>query len=89
MPTMAENVLFSMHARRNYRATSSLRDKDSGFDIINTEYIGSHSYEPLADYDAQNRKIIKSIILKERTSSLSSYLQSILYNVIDRALAQN
>ncbi|MGB7955665.1 MAG: hypothetical protein WCF23_16955 [Candidatus Nitrosopolaris sp.] len=54
----------------------------SGFDIINIEHIGSHVYEPLANYYAQNRKAIKSIILKERTSS--SYLQSILYNVIER-----
>jgi cyclopropane fatty-acyl-phospholipid synthase-like methyltransferase len=59
----------------------------SGFDIINIEHIGSHVYEPLADYYAQNRKIIKSIILKERTSSsISSYLQSILYNVIERVV---
>ena len=56
----------------------------SGFDIINIEHIGSYVYEPLADYYAQNRKTIKSIILKERTSSISSYLQSILYNVIER-----
>ena len=56
----------------------------SGFDIINIEHIGSHVYEPLADYYAQNRKTIKSIILKEKTSSISSYLQSILYNVIER-----
>jgi cyclopropane fatty-acyl-phospholipid synthase-like methyltransferase len=40
----------------------------SGFEIINIQHIGSHVYEPLADYYAQNRKIIKSIILKERTS---------------------
>lgn len=59
----------------------------SGFDIINIEHIGSHVYEPLADYYAQNRKAIKSVILKERTSSsISSYLQSILYNVIERVV---
>ena len=59
----------------------------SGFDIINIEHIGSHVYEPLADYYAQNREAIKSIILKERTSSsISSYLQSILYNVIERVV---
>jgi cyclopropane fatty-acyl-phospholipid synthase-like methyltransferase len=59
----------------------------SGFDIINIEHIGSHVYEPLADYYAQNRKAIKSIILKERTSSSrTSYLQSILYNVIERVV---
>ena len=59
----------------------------SGFDIINIEHIGSHVYEPLADYYAQNRKAIKSIILKEITSSsISSYLQSILYNVIERVV---
>ena len=55
----------------------------SGFDIINIEHIGSHVYEPLADYYAQNRKTIKSIILKERTST---YLQNILYNVIERVV---
>ena len=37
----------------------------SGFDIINIEHIGSHVYEPLADYYAQNRKAIKSIILRD------------------------
>jgi cyclopropane fatty-acyl-phospholipid synthase-like methyltransferase len=59
----------------------------SGFDIINIEHIGSHVYEPLADYYVQNRKAIKSIILEERTSSsISSYLQSILYNVIERVV---
>jgi len=58
----------------------------SGFDIVNIEHIGSHVYEPLADYYAQNRKTIKNIILKERTSSISSYLQSILYNVIERVV---
>lgn len=59
----------------------------SGFDIINIEHIGSHVYEPLVDYYAQNRKAIKSVILKERTSSsISSYLQSILYNVIERVV---
>jgi cyclopropane fatty-acyl-phospholipid synthase-like methyltransferase len=58
----------------------------SGFNIINIEHIGSHVYEPLADYYAQNRKTIKSVILKERTSSISSYLQSILYNVIERVV---
>lgn len=55
----------------------------SGFDIIDIQHIGSHVYEPLADYYAQNREKIKSIILKERTSS---YLQSILYNVIERVV---
>jgi cyclopropane fatty-acyl-phospholipid synthase-like methyltransferase len=55
----------------------------SGFEIINIQHIGSHVYEPLADYYAQNRKIIKSIILKERTST---YLQNILYKVIERVV---
>jgi cyclopropane fatty-acyl-phospholipid synthase-like methyltransferase len=55
----------------------------SGFEIINIQHIGSYVYEPLADYYAQNRKIIKSIILKERTST---YLQNILYKVIERVV---
>jgi cyclopropane fatty-acyl-phospholipid synthase-like methyltransferase len=54
-----------------------------GFEIVNIQHIGSHVYEPLADYYAQNRKIIKSIILKERTST---YLQNILYKVIERVV---
>jgi cyclopropane fatty-acyl-phospholipid synthase-like methyltransferase len=59
----------------------------SGFEIINIQHIGSHVYEPLADYYAQNRKIIRSIILRERTSSaISSYLQRVLYNVIERVV---
>jgi len=40
----------------------------------------------LADYYAQNREIIKSILLKERTYSLSSYLHGFLYNIIERVV---
>jgi hypothetical protein len=59
----------------------------SGFEIIDIQCIGSHVYEPLADYYVQNRRLIKSIILKERTSSsISSYIQRILYNVIERVV---
>lgn len=54
-----------------------------GFEIINIQHIGSHVYEPLADYYAQNRKIIKDIILKERTSR---HLQNILYKVIEKVV---
>ena len=55
----------------------------SGFEIINIQHIGSHVYEHLADYYAQNRKIIKDIILKERTSR---HLQNIVYKVIERVV---
>jgi hypothetical protein len=55
----------------------------SGFEIINIQHIGSHVYEPLADYYSQNRKIIKDIILKERTST---HFQNILYKVIERVV---
>ena len=55
----------------------------SGFEIIIIQHIGSHVYEPLADYYAQNRKTIKDIILKERTST---HLQNILYKVIERVV---
>ncbi|MGB7956625.1 MAG: methyltransferase domain-containing protein [Candidatus Nitrosopolaris sp.] len=55
----------------------------SGFEIINIQYIGSHVYEPLADYYAQNREVVKSTILKERTPT---YLQNILYKVIERVV---
>jgi cyclopropane fatty-acyl-phospholipid synthase-like methyltransferase len=53
----------------------------SGFEIINIQHIGPHVYEPLADYYSQNRKIIKDIILKERTST---HFQNILFKVIER-----
>lgn len=81
-------ILSLMWASEHYELESvkSLISR-SGFDIINIEHIGSHVYEPLVDYYAQNRKAIKSVILKERTSSsISSYLQSILYNVIERVV---
>jgi cyclopropane fatty-acyl-phospholipid synthase-like methyltransferase len=55
----------------------------SGFEIINIQRIGSHVYEPLADYYVQNRKTIKDIILKERTST---HLQNILYKVIEKVV---
>ena len=55
----------------------------SGFEIINIQHIGSHVYEPLADYYAQNRTRIKDIILKERAPT---HLQNILYKVIERVV---
>lgn len=55
----------------------------SGFEIINIQHIGSHVYEPLADYYAQNRMRIKDIILKERAPT---HLQNILYKVIERVV---
>ena len=55
----------------------------SGFEIVNIQHIGSHVYEPLSDYYAQNSGIIKDIILKEKTST---YLQNLLYKVIERVV---
>jgi len=63
----------------------SLISKTS-FKIINIQHIGSHVYEPLADYYVQNRELIKTTILKERTSSFSSYLQGSLYKIIEKVV---
>ena len=43
----------------------------SGFDIINIEHIGSHVYEPLADYYAQNRKTIKKYNFERENINIS------------------
>jgi hypothetical protein len=56
----------------------------SGFKIIDIQYIGSHVYEPLAAYYIQNSRMIKNIILKERTTT--AYYQNILYDVIEKVV---
>ena len=56
----------------------------SGFKIIDVQYIGSHVYEPLAAYYIQNSRMIKNIILKERTTT--AYYQNILYDVIEKVV---
>ena len=55
----------------------------SGFEIIDIQKIGTHVYEPLAEYYTQNRTIIKDIILKGREST---YLQNIPYKIIERVI---
>ena len=55
----------------------------SGFKILDIQYIGSHVYEPLATYYIQNRKKIKNIILKERTTTT---YQNLLYEVIEKVV---
>ena len=55
----------------------------SGFGIIDIQYIGSHVYGPLADYYAQNRKIIRSMILNDKKST---HHHNILYTVIERVV---
>jgi cyclopropane fatty-acyl-phospholipid synthase-like methyltransferase len=55
----------------------------SGFRIIDIQHIGSYVYGPLADYYAQNRKIMKSMILNDR---ISTHHRNILYTIIERVV---
>ena len=56
-----------------------------GFDIIDIQWIGSHVYEPLANYYMQNRSVIKNILLKDENSSLlSSYFLNISYDLFEK-----
>jgi hypothetical protein len=56
-----------------------------GFDIIDIHWIGSHVYEPLANYYICNRKAIKKIILKnENYTLLSFYILNMLYDLFEK-----
>jgi ubiquinone/menaquinone biosynthesis C-methylase UbiE len=56
-----------------------------GFDIIDIHRIGSHVYEPLANYYMQNRSVIKNILLKDKSSSLlSTYFLNFSYDLFER-----
>ncbi|MGC1927413.1 MAG: methyltransferase domain-containing protein, partial [Candidatus Nitrosopolaris sp.] len=58
-----------------------------GFDIIDIHWIGSHVYEPLANYYTHNRKAIKDIMLKDESSALSSsYLLNISYDLFEKII---
>jgi ubiquinone/menaquinone biosynthesis C-methylase UbiE len=56
-----------------------------GFEIIDIHWIGSHVYEPLANYYLQNRRMIKNIMLKDGSSSLlSSYFLNFSYDFFEK-----
>lgn len=44
------------------------------FEILDIQYIGSHVYEPLANYYLQNREKLRKLILKQYPSSLENIL---------------
>jgi hypothetical protein len=50
------------------------------FGIKQIEYIGASVYGPLADYCIQNRKIFNQKFSEKQ----SSYLQNIIYNIIEK-----
>lgn len=52
--------------------------RDSGLDIAGTSEIGSHVYEPLADYYALNRPALRERILQE----YPPFLESVLYRSV-------
>ena len=56
-----------------------------GFDIIDIHWIGSHVYEPLANYYMQNRSVIKNILLKDKSSSLlPTYFLDFSYDLFEK-----
>lgn len=58
-----------------------------GFDVIDIHSIGSHVYEPLANYYVHNRKAIKKIILKDESQAqLSSYMLNISYDLFEKII---
>jgi hypothetical protein len=58
-----------------------------GFDIIDIHWIGSHVYEPLANYYICNRKAIKKIILKNESHTLlSSYILNMFYDLFEKII---
>ena len=50
----------------------------NGFKIIDETLIGSHVYDPLADYYVKNRKILRNNIVKH----YPGYMEKILYKSI-------
>ena len=58
-----------------------------GFDIIEIHSIGSHVYEPFANYYTYKRKAMKKIILKnESPALLSSYMLNISYDLFEKII---
>jgi ubiquinone/menaquinone biosynthesis C-methylase UbiE len=89
-PTIQEvmnlGILSLMWASEHYELKNieSMINK-VGFEIIDIHWIGSHVYEPLANYYIQNRRLIKNIMLKDGSSSLlSSYILNFSYDFFEK-----
>ena len=54
--------------------------KKEGSEILETKRIGTHVYEPLADYYFENRKVIREMILTQ----YPAYLENILFKSLMR-----
>jgi len=89
-PTMLEfmklGILSYLWASEHYELKNiESMINNVGFDIIDIQWIGSHVYEPLANYYMQNRSVIKNILLKDENSSLlSSYFLNISYDLFEK-----
>ena len=85
---MKLGILSFMWASEHYefKNIKSMMNK-VGFDIIDIHWIGSHVYEPLANYYICNRKAIKKIILKnENHTLLSSYILNMFYDLFEKII---
>ena len=89
-PTMLEfmklGILSFLWASEHYELKNieSMINK-VGFDIIDIHCIGSHVYEPLANYYMQNRSLIKNVLLKDESSSLlSTYFLNFSYDLFEK-----
>ncbi|MBI3842686.1 MAG: class I SAM-dependent methyltransferase [Thaumarchaeota archaeon] len=54
--------------------------KNQGSEILETKRIGTHVYQPLADYYVENRKVIREMILTQ----YPAYLENILFKSLLR-----
>jgi ubiquinone/menaquinone biosynthesis C-methylase UbiE len=83
---MKLGILSLMWASEHYELKNiEYMIKKVGFDIIDVHWIGSHVYEPLANYYTYNRKAIKKIMLEnESPALLSSYMLSISYELFEK-----
>ena len=54
--------------------------KNEGLEILETKRIGTHVYQPLADYYVENRKVIREMILTQ----YPTYLENILFKSLLR-----
>ena len=89
-PTMLEfmklGILSFLWASEHYELKNieSMINK-VGFDIIDIHWIGSHVYEPLANYYMQNRSVIKNVLLKDKSSSLlPTYFLDFSYDLFEK-----
>ena len=89
-PTIQEvmnlGILSLMWASEHYELKNieSMINK-VGFEIIDIHWIGSHVYEPLANYYLQNRRMIKNRMLKDGSSSLlSSSFLNFSYDLFEK-----